>query len=131
MNGYIGPAPSPYKTIAKCHPSKRGSGSHTPESVRGAMSGLVLPEAYSADTGLDANIRRSLFMTGPSGNGKTTIATACHRSTWRDLVPYAIEVDGQVIKVFDCTTTAVPVKDIDRYDERWIRISGPWIVAAK
>ena len=41
-------------------------------------------------------------MTGPAGNGKTTIAIALHGAQHGEIwIPHAIEVDGQVIKVFD------------------------------
>ena len=69
-------------------------------------------------------------MTGPSGNGKTTIATALHSAQLGEIwIPYAIEVDGQVIKVFDLHNhQPVPVTGMDRYDERWIRIRRPIVV---
>jgi hypothetical protein len=69
-------------------------------------------------------------MTGPSGNGKTTIATALHGAQHGEIwIPHAIEVDGQVIKVFDQHNhQAVPVTGADRYDERWIRIRRPIVI---
>ncbi len=44
----------------------------------------------------------ALFLYGPSGNGKTTIATRLVK-IWEDavLIPYALYVDGHVIRVFD------------------------------
>jgi hypothetical protein len=69
-------------------------------------------------------------MTGPSGNGKTTIATALHRAQHGEIwIPHAIEVDGQVIKVFDLHNhEPVPVRGVDRYDERWVRIKRPIVI---
>jgi hypothetical protein len=80
--------------------------------------------------GLVANSRRSLFMTGPAGNGKTTIAIALHGAQHGEIwIPHAIEVDGQVIKVFDLHNhQPVPVSGVDRYDERWIRIKRPIVI---
>ncbi|MGE5219636.1 MAG: ATP-binding protein [Chloroflexota bacterium] len=131
MNGYIGPAPVSLpaytemvlRQSAACDPIQ-------PEDVRSAMSELVLPESTVQTLGLVANSRRSLFMTGPSGNGKTTIATALHRAQHGEIwIPHAIEVDGQVIKVFDLHNhQPVPVTGIDRHDERWIRIKRPIVV---
>ncbi|HEX9262756.1 MAG TPA: ATP-binding protein [Candidatus Binatia bacterium] len=131
MNGYIGPAPvslPAYNEMVLRQSAARDS--IEPETVRTAMSGLVLPQSTVQTLGLVANSRRSLFMTGPSGNGKTTIATALHTAQHGEIwIPYAIEVDGQVIKVFDLHShQPVPVTGIDRYDERWIRIKRPIVI---
>ena len=131
MNGYIGPAPvslPAYNEMVLRQSAARES--IEPEDVRSAMSGLVLPESTVQTLGLVANSRRSLFMTGPSGNGKTTIATALHGAQHGEIwIPHAIEVDGQVIKVFDLHNhQPVPVSGIDRYDERWIRIKRPIVI---
>jgi len=131
MNGYIGPAPvslPAYSDMVIRQSSAREP--ILPEFVTSAMSGLILPEGTVQTLGLVANSRRSLFMTGPSGNGKTTIATALHTAQPGEIwIPYAIEVDGQVIKVFDLHThQTVPAKDFGRYDERWIRIKRPIVI---
>jgi hypothetical protein len=69
-------------------------------------------------------------MTGPSGNGKTSIATALHNAQHGEIwVPYAIEVDGQIIKVFDLHNHhPVAVDKGINYDERWIRIKRPLVI---
>ncbi|MGH7793998.1 MAG: ATP-binding protein [Candidatus Binatia bacterium] len=131
MNGYIGPAPVSLPAYGEM--VLRQSAAREPiqpEDVRSAMSGLVLPEGTVQTLGLVANSRRSLFMTGPSGNGKTTIATALHRAQLGEIwIPHAIEVDGQVIKVFDLHNhQPVPVTGVGRYDERWIRIKRPIVI---
>jgi predicted ATPase with chaperone activity len=131
MNGYIGP--TPVSLPAYTEMVIRQSAARDPiepESVYSAMSGLVLPEDTVQTLGLVANSRRSLFMTGPSGNGKTTIATALHTAQHGEIwIPYAIEVDGQVIKVFDLHNhQPVSVNDIGRHDERWIRIKRPIVI---
>lgn len=131
MNGYIGPAPvslPAYSEMVLAQSAARAP--IEPEAVRSALSGLVLPEGTVQTLGLVANSRRSLFMTGPSGNGKTTIATALHGAQRGEIwIPHAIEVDGQVIKVFDQHNHhAVSVAGMDRYDERWIRIKRPIVI---
>jgi predicted ATPase with chaperone activity len=131
MNGYIGPAPvslQAYREMVLRQSAARDP--IQPAAVQSAMSGLVLPESTVQTLGLVANSRRSLFMTGPSGNGKTTIATALHGAQHGEIwIPHAIEVDGQVIKVFDQHNhQAVPVTGADRYDERWIRIRRPIVI---
>ena len=131
MNGYIGPAPvslSDYSQMVLRQSAARDA--IRPDSVNSALSELVLPQSTVQTLGLVANSRRSLFMTGPSGNGKTSIATALHKAQHGEIwIPYAIEVDGQVIKVFDLHNhQPVRMPGADRYDERWIRIKRPIVV---
>ena len=107
MNGYIGPAPVSLEAYTTMMLRQSAATEMIqPDAVRTAMSGLVLPGATVQTLGLVASSRRSLFMTGPSGNGKTTIATALHSAQSGEIwIPYAIEVDGQIIKVFDLPAT--------------------------
>ena len=131
MNGYIGPAPVSLPAYSEM--VLRQSAARDPvrsEAVHSAMSGLVLPESTVQTLGLVANSRRSLFMTGPSGNGKTSIALALHTAQRGEIwIPYAVEVDGQVIKIFDQHNhQQTPVTGADRYDERWIKIKRPIVV---
>jgi predicted ATPase with chaperone activity len=129
MNGYIGPAPvslQAYSDMVLRQSAAREA--VEPEAVRAAMSGLVLPGGTVQTLGLVANSRRSLFMTGPAGNGKTTIAVALHSAQQGEIwIPHAIEVDGQVIKVFDLHNHQ-PVPVDGRYDERWLRIKRPIVI---
>jgi predicted ATPase with chaperone activity len=131
MNGYIGPAPVSLRAYTEMVLRQSAARDPiAPEDVRSAMSGLVLPEGMVQTLGLVANSRRSLFMTGPSGNGKTTIATALHGAQHGEIwIPHAIEVDGQVIKVFDLHNhQPVSFTGVGRYDERWIRINRPIVI---
>lgn len=131
VNGYIGPAPVSLSDYT--YSVLRQSAGRTaipPEAVQDALASLVLPESSVHTLGLVANSRRSLFMSGPAGNGKTTIAMALHQAQQGDIwIPYAIEIDGQIIKVFDAHNhQPVAVDSIGRYDERWVRIKRPLIV---
>jgi predicted ATPase with chaperone activity len=131
MNGYIGAAPVSLQAYSDMVLRQSAAREPVePEAVSSAMSQLVLPGGTVQTLGLVANSRRSLFMTGPAGNGKTTIAVALHSAQHGEIwVPHAIEVDGQVIKVFDLHNhQPVPVGGVDRYDERWIRIKRPIVI---
>jgi predicted ATPase with chaperone activity len=131
LNGYIGAAP--VSLAAYTEMVLKQSAARDPvqaEAVRSAMSAIVLPDSAVQTLGLVAHSRRSLFMTGPSGNGKTSIAMALHDAQQGEVwIPYAIEVDGQIIKVFDLHNHhPVPVEDVRNYDERWIKIKRPLVV---
>jgi len=79
--------------------------------------------------GLVADSRRSLFLTGPAGSGKTSAARALIAALEGEVwIPYAIEVDGQVIRVFDAHNHFTLAPPTHRYDKRWIKIKRPFVI---
>lgn len=131
VSSYIGPAPvSLGSYTAMIQWAEKTRGTVKPESVRSALADLVLAESTIQTLGLVVNSRRSLFMTGASGNGKTTIAKSLHSALGGEIwIPHAIEVDGQVIKVFDPHNhEAVSPPASVRYDQRWVKIKRPLVI---
>jgi hypothetical protein len=65
---------------------------------------LILPNGFLDDLGPAVNSGRAMLLYGPPGTGKTSIAEAIGRA-FKGLVyvPYAVEIDGQIMKVFDPT----------------------------
>jgi hypothetical protein len=131
VNAYIGAAPvslAAYSVMVKRQEAQRPPVDE--ETLRSALRDLVLPEATLQVLGVVANSRRSLFITGAPGNGKTSIARALHAALRGDIwIPRAIEVDGQVINVFDShnhTPDDPPVSA--PHDQRWIKIRRPLVV---
>jgi len=112
------------------------------EAMRKGFSGLVVPDHYLRKLLPAVNAGRSVLMFGPPGNGKTTLATRI-ASLFRDIVyiPYAVEVAGQIIKIFDPTLhkpvaaeTALPASSgiglrRDEFDPRWVACSRPVALA--
>jgi predicted ATPase with chaperone activity len=75
----------------------------TPSDIADAFHDLVLDDPTLAQLGTAVISGRAIFLYGPPGTGKTTVAEKLSdifrkESIW---VPYAIEVDGQIITVFD------------------------------
>jgi predicted ATPase with chaperone activity len=136
---YVGAAPVPlaryceymnaYRTLA------RRSISRT--SVRQAFSHLVLSDKVIDQLGPAITAGHSMFVYGPPGNGKTVIAQAIHNLMDEEIaIPHAIEVEGQIIKVFDPVNHhALPsvassslVNLTERRDARWVRCRRPMVM---
>jgi len=129
MNGYIGPTPvslQAYSSMISLQEDSRES--VAPDAITKALSGLVLPENTLHTIGIAVNSRRSLFMFGESGNGKTSIAVSVNSAQSGDIwIPYALEVDGQIIKIYDQHCHALVEAGCAGYDKRWIKIRRPLI----
>lgn len=132
QSGYLGPAPvslSDYSYMMRLQavPSKPAS----PDNVRAAFHDLVLPESLLETLGCVINSRSSLFLTGLPGTGKTAVSermnSALTGSIW---IPHAIEVDGQIIRVFDshCHKPVGKSPVELEHDRRWVEIERPLII---
>jgi len=89
----------------------------------------VLPEALLQTLGCVINSRSSLFLSGPPGTGKTAVAerinAALAGSIW---IPYAIESEGEIIRIYDPHYhRRVSEKPAER-DSRWVEIERPMIM---
>lgn len=102
-NQYAGPAPVPLdQYLAVAERQQIGEMVIEREGIRQAFSHLVVNDRMLDKIGPAANSARSLFLYGPPGNGKTVIAEGIARMLGGlVLIPYAIEVDGQIIKLYD------------------------------
>ena len=107
--------------------------------MRQALSHLVIEERVFERIGPAVNSGKSIFLYGPPGNGKTTIAESIGRMILRNdmYIPYAVEADGQIVKVFDEinhvavseTSSATVTGSLGgRLDARWVRIQRPVIM---
>ncbi len=101
------------------------------ETVRHAFHDLVLPDSLLQTLGCVINSRRSLFLTGLPGTGKTAVAEringALDGAIW---IPFAVEIDGQIIRVFDshCHEQASNELQPSEFDRRWVLIKRPLVV---
>jgi len=100
------------------------------KELRQALSALVLSEHTFEQIGPAINSGRSIFLFGPPGDGKTSIAEAIGRLLMEGdmYIPRALEVEGQIIKVFDeVNHVLAPADPSRRVDDRWARIRRPFI----
>jgi hypothetical protein len=100
---YAGPAPVTLDDyVAMVNRQAVGDMIIDNKAVRQGFTGLVINDRLLDKIGPAANSARSLFLYGPPGNGKTTIAEGiANMLGGYVIIPHAIEVDGQIIKFFD------------------------------
>lgn len=100
---YVGPAPVPIEQYnALIQQQTRETPVVTRKQLELGLAHLVVPGSITDKLGPAVNSGRSLFLFGPPGNGKTSLAEAISAMFGGEaFVPSCLEIDGQVVKVFD------------------------------
>lgn len=139
-SGYVGPAPVSLDAYIKQTTEQTvRSTTLTRDQVQDALGNLVLGEETLDRVGRAASSRRSTLVYGNSGNGKTSIVRALGAaSDGAIFIPYAIEMLGQIVRLYDPSKHALahegqPRHDgqyfSSRHDRRWVAIERPVIWA--
>jgi hypothetical protein len=105
-----------------------------------AFEGLVIPDRFLSRLGPAVNSGTAILIYGPAGNGKTTVAEIVGE-IFKNVVyvPYCIEADGQIIKIFDPTVhtridKAIPEGEEasslrrENIDKRWVPCYRPMVI---
>lgn len=103
INQYLGPAPISLETYSnQIKLQAIGDERISPENIDYSFKDIVVPEIFKKRLGPAVNSGMSLLLYGPAGNGKTTVAEKVAKIYEAIIyIPYAIEVSGSIIKVFD------------------------------
>jgi predicted ATPase with chaperone activity len=128
-NGYVGPAPVTLQAyVGRVRAQSLGDMQISMDQLRKALSHLVLPEYTLRQLGPAINSGRSIFLFGPPGTGKSSIANALSGLMQGGMVlPYAILVGQQVIRVYDVSRHHALVALDARFDRRWVPVSRPFV----
>jgi predicted ATPase with chaperone activity len=137
-NAYVGPTPVPLADyVTQVHHQSAGGRSFSPKVVATALKSLVLSEKTLTRIGRAVFSGRPTLIYGPSGNGKTTIAHLLgHAIGGRISIPYALEVYGHIVRLFDPSKHRLASADSKRegtssprLDRRWAVIRRPAVLA--
>ncbi|MBM3995879.1 MAG: ATPase [Planctomycetes bacterium] len=147
---YVGPAPVPLEDYVEQTYRQAVTGiSCSPEPLRAAFSHLVLKDEMFSAIGPAIVSGRSVFIYGPPGNGKTSVARAIgefmNNAGGEIYVPYAFLAENSIITVFDSSlhqlTDAADAERMEdneatirrllnagTVDARWVKIRRPVVV---
>ncbi len=112
------------------HQSAVRAGPDRPQNrCASAFSDLVVSDELLDQLGPALISQNSIFVYGPTGNGKTSLAERMLR-VYQDaiLLPYAVEVDGQIISLYDPVVHQKLDMDDPDMDPRWVLCRRPCIV---
>ncbi len=141
---YSGPAPVPLTQYNEAiRRQSRSRPTVHPRTMRLALADLILSDTTFHRIGPAVNSGQSIFLYGPPGNGKTSIARAIGNMTLQEdmYIPYAIDIDGQVVKLYDSVNHVLATEDGmtingktsslkagSKRDPRWVKIQRPFVV---
>jgi hypothetical protein len=147
---YVGPAPVPLEDYIEQTYRQAVTGIHcNPELLRGSFGHLVIPDDLLSALGPAIVSGRSVFIYGPPGNGKTSIARAIgeflNTCGGEIYVPYAFLAENAIITIYDQAihqladeTSSIHLEDNEAtirrllntgtVDPRWVRIRRPVVI---
>ena len=119
----------------------RGRVAINTRTMRQILNNLVLSETTFQRLGPALNSGTSIFLYGPPGDGKTSVAKAFGSLVLSQTmyIPFALYLDGQVVKLYDSVNHQLaPDADVvpgtgslrngARRDPRWVKICRPFIM---
>jgi hypothetical protein len=138
---YAGPTPVSIDSYAeRVQQQKITNESVTWDRIKSGLGYLTIADTMIEKLGPALNGGRAILLYGPPGNGKTSIALS-FANVFSDViyVPYAVEVEGQTMRVFDPSFHKLPGEPVGKpdaaaafrhegFDARWVPIRRPFVV---
>ena len=140
---YIGPAPVSFDDYLETVAAQTiRNFVVTRRTIETAFRDMIIAPAVFNEIGPAINSAASVFLFGPPGNGKSSIAERITRLMGDFIfVPYCIEIGGQILKVYDpvvhqvVTEKSAETAGVDSlmkkgtaFDERYVKIRRPTII---
>ena len=141
---YVGPAPVTIEEFTdQVNLQKLTNELVTIERIRKALGDLTFDDSIVEQCGPALNSGRAMLLYGPPGNGKTSVAFRL-AGVFNDViyVPYAVSIEGQIIRVHDPSIhrplkTEPAASDevttsflrTDEFDARWVPCRRPFVMA--
>ncbi len=135
---YIGAVPVPLEVYSYAVNLQNQDRTRIPaELVQQSIQHLILPDTFHKRIGPAVNTGTSLFLYGPPGNGKTTVAQAIASlisgsdPIW---LPYAVTIGGQIVGVYDplihkpASLDKAEAEAMGEYDRRWALFHRPAVM---
>ncbi len=140
-NSYVGPAPVSLEAYKDRIQRQRLTNERISKAaIDKAFANMIVPSAFKGQIGPAVNSGRSILLYGAPGNGKTSVAEKIGE-LFNDVIyiPYCINVEGQIIKVFDpgihvsVQGSSEPASEVvtlrrEEFDRRWVPCRRPFIV---
>jgi energy-coupling factor transporter ATP-binding protein EcfA2 len=142
---YLGPIPVPLAAYQQqVRKQSVRNGFLQAERLRSGLEGLEVSEHYVRKLLPAINAGRTVLLYGPPGNGKTTVTNRIAALLEKIIyIPYAVEIAGQIIKLFDPGVHKAVVLDtemqalasyaglqIEAFDDRWVPCRRPFVTVA-
>jgi hypothetical protein len=129
VSRYMGPVPVPLTVYEEAVRSQVARTKVNRKRLDEAYGDLTLDPELLNRLGPALVSQRSMFLYGPSGTGKSSLAERLLRIFNEAIaIPYAIEVDGIIITFFDAAVHRPMPDQPPGRDPRWIYCSRPCII---
>ena len=102
ISHYAGPAPVSMRTYEEAVRAQAVDLPINRSILDDALKDLVLTDRFMDQLGPALASQKSIFIYGPTGNGKTSVVSRLSH-IYQDtiVIPYSVEVDGQIIVLYD------------------------------
>ena len=135
VSRYVGPAPVTFEQY-KLSVHEQSISREVPRlsDLRRAFADLLVSDTMLHQLGPAITSGKGMFLFGPPGNGKTSLAERITRAFGTAVyLPHAILIEGMIVKVFDPMVHERIEEDEgraakDRADGRWVKCRRPTVV---